>query len=71
MQELALAGDLIAMLAAAAVSVGIPPGGSGAFWTIMGIYGVVSILFDDETPRGIPGIEYLHSRHPSAANGRN
>ena len=38
-----------------------PPFGMGAFCTLLGVYGVVSVLFDDETQRGIPGIEYLNS----------
>jgi hypothetical protein len=64
MPDLALLNNLIAMLIAAVMTMAIPPIGSGAFWSIVGLYGVVSILFDDETPRGIPGIEYLQSRHP-------
>ena len=44
------------MIAATAIW---PPVGIGAFWIVVGIYGVVSVLFDDETRRGIPGIEYL------------
>jgi hypothetical protein len=44
-----------------------PPVGTGAFWITIGVWGVVSVLFDDETPRGIPGIEYLNQmrREPS------
>jgi hypothetical protein len=64
MQELALLEDLIAMLIAAVMTLAIPPVGSGAFWSIVGLYGVVSILFDDETPRGIPGLEYLQRQRP-------
>ncbi|HYB90798.1 MAG TPA: hypothetical protein VEC38_07120 [Candidatus Binataceae bacterium] len=59
MQELALAGSILPTLAALAVSAGFPPITSGAFWAIATLYGVVSILFDDETPRGIPGIEFI------------
>jgi hypothetical protein len=64
MQDLALFDDLIAMLITLVMTLAIPPVGSGAFWSIVALYGVVSVLFDDETPRGIPGIEYLQRRHP-------
>ena len=59
MQELALAGSIVPALMGAAASVGFPPFGTGAFWIIVTLYGVVSILFDDETPRGIPGLEVI------------
>jgi hypothetical protein len=62
MQELWLVDELIATLIAAVMTLAIPPVGSGAFWSIVAFYGVVSVLFDDETPRGIPGLEYLQSR---------
>jgi len=62
MQELALAGSIIPSLLAVAVSAGFPPITSGAFWAIASLYGVVSILFDDETPRGIPGIEFIQEK---------
>jgi hypothetical protein len=42
-----------------ATTVGFPPFNSGAFWGIMSLWGIITILFDDETPRGIPGIEHL------------
>lgn len=64
MKELALVMEGISMLAGALISTGLPPFTSGAFWSIVAFYGVVSILFDDETPRGIPGIEYLHAKQP-------
>ncbi len=65
MQELALLDDLIAMLIATITTMAIPPFSTGAFWSIVALYGVVSVLFDDETPRGTPGIEYLQSRSDS------
>jgi len=40
-----------------------PPFTSGAFWGIATLWGIVTILFDDETPRGVPGMEYWHARH--------
>ncbi len=64
MQELWLVDELIAMLIAVVSTVAIPPVGSGAFWSIVAFYGVVTVLFDDETPRGVPGLEYLQRRHP-------
>ncbi len=65
MQELALLDELIAMLIAAVTTMAIPPFSTGAFWSVIALYGVVSVLFDDETPRGIPGIEYLQSHRDS------
>ncbi len=59
MQELQLAQDLVIWLMMMASTALWPPAGVGAFWILVGIYGVVSVLFDDETKRGIPGIEYL------------
>ena len=59
MQELALAGSFIVALMGVAASVGFPPVATGAFWAVVTLYGVVSILFDDETPRGTPGLEVI------------
>jgi hypothetical protein len=64
MQELWLLRDAVAMLAAAAAGAAFPPVGTGAFWAIVAFYGVVSVLFDDETPRGVPGIEYFYATRP-------
>jgi hypothetical protein len=64
MRELWLLRDAIAMLAGAAATAAFPPYGTGAFWAIVGFYGVVSILFDDETPRGVPGIDYFYATRP-------
>ena len=62
MGELQLSQDLVTWLLMLATSAVWPPVGTGAFWVVVSVYGVVSILFDDEVRRGIPGIEYL--RHP-------
>ena len=59
MLELALSGGLVPVMFAIVASAGFPPVATGAFWAIVTLYGVVSILFDDETPRGIPGIEVI------------
>jgi hypothetical protein len=59
MPELQFAQDLVTTLLVIAGTAVWPPVGTGAFWIVVGIYGVVSVLFDDETRRGIPGIEYL------------
>jgi hypothetical protein len=32
---------------------------------------VVSVLFDDETPRGVPGIEYLYETRPHLKDPQN
>ena len=59
MQELVKAGDFLMALAAVAVGAGFPPFTSGAFWGIVTLWGLVTVLFDDETRRGVPGMEYL------------
>jgi hypothetical protein len=59
MQELQIAGDLVTTVFMVASTLVWPPAGMGAFWILVGLYGVVSILFDDETPRGNPGINSL------------
>ena len=64
MNELGLLHDAIAMLLVAATTAALPPVGTGAFWTIVAFYGVVTILFDDETPRGVPGIDYFYATRP-------
>jgi hypothetical protein len=48
-----------------------PPVGTGAFWIIVAFYGVVSILFDDETPRGVPGIDYFYATRPHLRDPQN
>jgi hypothetical protein len=62
MQELWLLRDAIASLVV---------GATGAFWIIVAFYGVVSILFDDETPRGVPGIDYFYATRPHLRDPQN
>jgi hypothetical protein len=64
MHELALLNDLIPTLLGAAMGSAFPPVGTGAFWIIVAVYGVVTILFDDENPRGVPGIDYFYATRP-------
>ena len=64
MNELWLLHDVIAALIVFATTVAFPPIGSGAFWSIVAFYGVVTILFDDETPRGVPGMDYFYATRP-------
>jgi hypothetical protein len=68
MQELFLLHDTIATLFMTAVTAAFPPFGTGAFWTIVAFYGVVSVLFDDENPRGVPGIDYFYATRPHLKN---
>ena len=65
MGDLWKAGELARSMMVIATTVGFPPFNSGAFWGIMSLWGIVTILFDDETPRGVPGMEDLsaHPRH--------
>jgi len=69
MHDLWISSDLMPTLFALAVAAGFPPIASGAFWAVTGFWGIVSVLFDDETPRGVPGIEYLHSSRHTGASG--
>jgi hypothetical protein len=59
MHELACLGDVLMAAVAMAAGLGFPPYSSGAFWAIAACWGVVSVLFDDETPRGVPGLEVV------------
>jgi hypothetical protein len=60
--ELAILGDLLMAIVVIATSAGLPPFSSGAFWGIVSVWGVVTILFDDETRRGVPGMEYFQPK---------
>ena len=71
MQELWLLRDAIASLVVGATTAAFPPVGTGAFWIIVAFYGVVSILFDDETPRGVPGIDYFYATRPHLRDPQN
>ena len=64
MNEIFLLHDAITMLLVAATTAAFPPIGTGSFWTIVAFYGVISILFDDETPRGVPGMDYFYATRP-------
>jgi hypothetical protein len=69
MNELWLLHDAIAMLLVGASTAAFPPIGTGAFWTIVAFYGVVSILFDDENPRGVPGMDFFYATRPHLKDG--
>lgn len=71
MQELQLAQMLVTSMLMMAATAVWPPIGTGAFWVMIGVYGVVSVLFDDETPRGIPGIEYLRPAERALSKSQN
>jgi len=60
------AGDLITALLMMGMSAGWPPVAAGSFWAIVGLWGIVSILFDDEVQRGIPGIEEINAYREAA-----
>lgn len=67
MKELASIGEVVMAVLTMACGLGFPPFSTGAFWAIAAAWGVVSVLFDDETPRGVPGMnevqEILRHRH--------
>jgi hypothetical protein len=54
------AGDLITALLMMGFSTGWPPVAAGSFWLVIGLWGLVSIFFDDEVSRGIPGLEEIN-----------
>jgi len=35
-----------------------PPIVTGAFWALAAVFALLSVFFDDETPRGNPGVDY-------------
>jgi hypothetical protein len=67
MHELASVGEVLTAVLTMASGLGFPPFSTGAFWAIAAAWGVVSVIFDDETPRGVPGLEdvreVLRHRH--------
>ena len=62
-----VAGDLTTAALLMFTSTGWPPAATGAFWIMVGLWGIVSILFDDETPRGIPGLDVILAYQRDAA----
>ena len=71
MQELWLLHGAIAKLIIGATTAAFPPVGTGALWTIVAFYGVVSVLFDDETPRGVPGMDFFYATRPHLKDPQN
>ncbi len=60
MEFIQAAGDLITALLMMGLSAGWPPVAAGSFWLVIGLWGLVSIFFDDEVPRGTPGLEEMN-----------
>lgn len=54
-----VAGDLVTAMLMLFTSTAWPPAVGGAFWALIALWGIVSVFFDDETPRGIPGIDII------------
>jgi hypothetical protein len=50
--------DVISQLPMLLLGITWPPMATGAFWVTIGVFALVSVFFDDETPRGNPGIDY-------------
>ncbi len=61
-EALRLAQNMVPTVLKLMMSTAWPPTETGAFWAIIAVYGVVSVLFDDETPRGVPGMEDIRMR---------
>jgi hypothetical protein len=59
-ESIQAAGNLITALRMMGLSTGWPPVAAGSFWLIIGLWGLISIFFDDEVPRGIPGLEEMN-----------
>ena len=66
MDSFRAAGELITALLMMGMSSGWPPVAAGSFWAMVGLWGLVSILFDDEVPRGIPGLEEIEAYRAAA-----
>jgi hypothetical protein len=64
MPELVLLHNALTTLMAGAALAALPPVTTGAFWSAVAFYGVVTILFDDENKRGVPGIDFFYATHP-------
>jgi hypothetical protein len=60
MHVLRVTGDLVTAMLMLLTSTGWPPVAAGAFWVLIGLWGIISVFFDDETPRGIPGLDLIH-----------
>ena len=67
MDSIRAAGELITALLMMGLSAGWPPAAAGSFWVIVGLWGIVSILFDDEVQRGIPGLEEMNEIRAASA----
>ena len=71
MDFLRLAGEVVTAMLLLFASTAWPPAATGAFWIVVGFWGVVSVLFDDETPRGIPGLDVIYAYRASAEKNSN
>jgi hypothetical protein len=67
MRELASLGEVLLAVLTMACGLGYPPFSTGAFWAIAAAWGIISVIFDDESARGVPGLEevrdILQHRH--------
>ncbi len=59
MQIIRVAGDVVTAMLLLFTSTGWPPAAAGSFCILVTVWGVISVLFDDETPRGIPGLDIM------------
>jgi hypothetical protein len=66
MDSFGVAGDLVIAVLVIFTSTAWPPAATGAFWAMAGLWGIVSIFFDDEIPRGIPGLEEINEYRAAA-----
>jgi len=66
MDSFGVAGDLVTAVLLVFTSTAWPPAATGAFWAMAALWGIVSIFFDDEIPRGIPGLEEINEYRAAA-----
>jgi hypothetical protein len=71
MDILRVAGEVVTAMLLLFTSTAWPPAATGAFWAMVGFWGVVSVLFDDETPRGIPGLDVIYAYRAAAEKNPN
>ena len=71
MDILRTAGEMVTAMLLLITSTAWPPAATGPFWIVVGLWGVVSVLFDDETPRGIPGLDVIYAYRAAAEKNSN
>jgi hypothetical protein len=58
MEALQTASAAVYQLPMLLLAITFPPVVTGAFWAIAAVFALLSVFFDDEAPRGNPGVDY-------------